>query len=205
METPKEQLMVFEKIENAKINEIFNLVDENIIVTPIEKEKIFKITGEGFSNLEAYHINNALFNFMNAETEESMLKIIEKSKLSDDKKNILKENLQIMKKRTSKDKIETLRAKSFLQDFGHPRVHSIGAFTEFRPISTNGKITDIVPSIIIKGIIHNPKDKENFLINFQMSLKEFEEMIKSFQEDALSFKEEITEFKEKFGADVIDE
>jgi len=205
MATPKEQLLVFEKIENSKINQMFNLVDESIIVTQIKKEKILKIIGEGFSNLEIYYINNALFNFVNIKTEEIILKIIENSELSNDKKNILKENFQAIKKSLSQDKISLLKSMSFLEDFGHPHVHTMGVYTEFRPLSKNGKIVKIIPSLIIKGSVHNPDNDKNILINFQMTLKEFEKIITEFQNDASVMKKEIAEFKEKFGDDIIDE
>jgi len=204
MATPKEQLMVFNKIENAKINEIFNLADENIIKTRIKKEKIHEIIGDKFDATELYYINNVLFNFVSNEKEKKLFTIIESSQLPDDKKNILKDNLQKIRKRTSKDKINRFEAESQIKELGHPHIHSIGAFTEFRPISNNGKIISIVPAMIIKGIIYNPDTEENLPINFQMSLKQFEKMIENFQKDASGFKEEIAEFREKFGSDIID-
>lgn len=205
MATPKEQLLVFEKIENNKINQIFNLVDENIVIVEIEKEKLSKIIGEGFTDSEIYYINNAFYNFANTKKVENMLTIIENSILSNDKKIILKENLQILQKRLSQNKISLLQAQSSLEQLGHPHVHTIGAFTEFRPLSQNGKIMKIIPSLIINGTMHSPDVNKNTSINFQMTLKEFEKMLKEFQNNVSVLKEEIAEFKEKFGDDIIDE
>lgn len=206
MDSPEEQLMIFEKIDDEKIRQLFDLVDETIVNKPLSMEKMVNILDLDLDESERKLINNTLFNFsINPGSSNSIVKIIEKSKLTSDKKQILKESLKSIQDKLPEDKLSFESTKSFLEDVGHPHLHTIGVTTEFRPISKDGKITKILPSLIVTGAMHNQSHiGSEQLLNFQIDIETFEKMLKDFQFSLETIKEEVKDFKLKFGEDIID-
>lgn len=207
MASPEKQLEVFGKIENEKIEQMFEMVDESIINNSIKKEKLVEIINRDLTNLEVKNINNTFYNFtLSRKYSDRIIELIEDSKITLEKQNILKKCFTTLLDRLSEKVITDNKNISYLKDFGHPHIHALDTVTEFRPLSDeDGKIIKLIPSIVFSGSTHNPDHTtDESPLNFQMNLKSVEELIKNLQETVKGLNNEIESFKEKFGDDIIE-
>lgn len=198
--------MAFSNFENSTIKTFFDSIDESIITDISKFQKNSPFFKEISSNKDKLKVSRVIINFLvNRNDPKFIFSAINESKLEEDKKNLLTNCFTDLKNKISEEKVDEFRFKEILKDAGHPHLHGFTYFTEFRPISkVDGKITKLVPSIIVTGTMHDAESDNEVQINFQTSLSDLENLMKEMQSTITIMTNEINFFKKVMGDDIID-
>ncbi len=203
MSNPQSELDVFDRISNEKIIELGDFFSDEISYKEPNLSKLEKILGNGFVIDDIPRLANAFYNFtIGKRNPEQIFKIIDTSKLDNDKKSMLRGIVKKIHNKTDLDKVSTSVTSRFLKSFGHPHIHGIDTVTEFRPISGDNGITKVIPSLIVSVHTHYSNIDETY--SFQLELKEVEKFIEKLSSGANSLKIEMQDLRDKFGDDIID-
>ena len=204
MADPSAQIAVFAKIPDDKILALADMLDESIILKPNIK-KIRKVAGPHLSESDAASIYTAFYNFFISQAApQRITHIVDTAPLEDQKKEVLGKALKIIHAKTNAQKISQMRSIAELDVAGHPHFHQLQVYTELRPISENGKITKMVPKLVISGILHEPNTHDDRPISAQMSSEEGRNLVEQISEQLEALETEVRFIKEKLGDDVID-
>lgn len=196
-------LSIFSVLTKDTISKIMNLLDENLVKDQRLTPKSDEIKKLGFTDAQLDDILECFFNFyVNIDNSDTIVGLINSSNIPENAKHLAKETFDEIKKRADKDKISTLENVTTLEDFGHPHLRNLTVVTEFRPLSKDGKIIKIVPSLVLAGETHTYREKSHEL-NFQMNIKAAEMLIKALTEEVQTLKNEIAIFKKQFGENIV--
>lgn len=197
---------VFARIDEERIERIFETVNESIMRKPLTKQMLDKITGHDLTNEDIDAINDKCVTFAMTANPDRLVTEIDKATISKDKQNTLKKCLISLKKRLPRETIKRELKIIRLHDFGHPHISHLEITSEFRPISTSeNEIIKIVQSIVFSGTLHNAGDHTNKIpINFQLDLEGTKMLVDDIQHVITHAENEARVFRDKFGDDIID-
>lgn len=197
---------VFARIDERRIEHIFETVNESIIRKPLTKHILDEITGQDLTNEDVDAINDRCVTFAMAVNPDRLVTAIDKAAISKDKRDTLKKCLISLKKKLSEKKIKRELKTMRLQDFGHPHISHLEITSEFRPVSNNeNEIVKIAQSIVFSGTLHSVGDHTNKIpINFQLDLEGAKMFVDDIQHVIVHAENEARIFRDKFGDDVID-
>lgn len=196
--------MVFENLPDAKILELANVLDESIIRKP-DLTKITGVVGEHLSEPDVVSVINVFYNFfINRASYQQMIRLIDATRLQEQKKDVLKQVLKNIHEKSDAQKVTQMKTIAELDVAGHPHFHQLRIYTEFRPVSDNGKITKLVPKLVVSGLVHEPNVHDDRTVLIQMDLEDGRKLAKEFSNQLEAFEAEIKFMKEKLGPDIID-
>ena len=205
MTDPSTDIATLSKLPEGQIRALADTIDESIIVRRIDRTKVDEIVGVKLSETEVSCINNVFYNFVvNHARPQTMTRMIDVAPLTEDKKNILKQVLKNLHERVDAQKVNQMQTMADLEVAGHPHLHQLTIYTELRPISNDGRITKMIPELVINGVLREPHTPNDRPISIQLDPTQARRLSKEVSNQLDSLDMEIRFIKEKMGDDVID-
>ena len=201
----QDDLGIVGKLPRETLFKIADLVDENII-TQGDITGIKDVLGD--TNVSAGTIVTVFHNIVTRKDHpKTFMGFVDStSNLTDKEKDTLREIMKKVHSKVDAGKITTNISANYLKVFGHVHMHrSAAAFsiaTEFRPISKDGKIIRMVPSLVMDMPLYDPREGDKS-VNFQMDLEDAEWFANLLNDNIEALKIEIQEMREKFGSEII--
>ena len=193
------------KLPNDKVRALANMMDESIIVRSPDRTKVDEIVGAGLSEAEFSCINRVFYNFVvNKASPQTIRRMIDATSLTEDEKNMLKQVLKNMHERLDAQKVDQMKAVADLGVVGHPHIHQLSIYTELRPISIGGRITKMIPKLVISGVLREPHTPNDRPISIQLDPTQARRLSKEVGDQLDAFETEIRFIKEKMGDDIVD-
>ena len=201
----QDDLGVVGKLPRETIFKIADLVDENII-TEGDIAGIKDVLGD--TNVSIRAIVRVFHNIARRkDNPKTFMEFVNTTNLTDKEKDALRDVMKKVHNKLDADKITTNMTALHLEVFGHMHMDRNSAIfpivTEFRPLSKNGKIIKMTPSLVVDIPLHDPREKDGKSINFHMDLEDAEWLADLLNRNIKTLKAEIQQIREKFGSDVI--
>ena len=173
MSRAQDDLDIVGKLSRETLFKIADLVDESII-TQRDVTGIQDILED--PNVSAMAITVFLNIVTRKDHPEIFMKFVDDaSNLTDKENDTLRDVVKKVHSKVDADKITTNVNANHLEVFGHMHMHiNMNAFfiaTEFRPISKDGKIIRMIPSLVVDMPIYDQHENNKY-VNFQMGLED---------------------------------
>ena len=202
---PSADIAALANLPNDKVRALADMIDESIIVRRPDRTKVDEIVGTGLSETEFYCITNVFYNFVvNKASPQTITRMIDATPLTEDKKTMLQQVLKNMHERLDAQKMEQMKTMADLKVAGHPHLHQLSIYTELRPISNDGRITKMIPKLIVNGVLREPYTSNDRPISIQLDPTQARRLSKEVSNQLDALDTEIRFIREKMGDDMID-
>lgn len=205
MANPSTDIAALANLPNDKVRALADMIDESIIVRRPDRTKVDEIVGTRLSETEFYCITNVFYNFVvNKVSPQTITRMIDVAPLTEDKKTMLQQVLKNMHERLDAQKMEQMQTMADLKVAGHPHLHQLSIYTELRPISNYGRITKMIPKLVINGVLREPHTFNDRPISIQLDPTQARRLSKEVSNQLDTLDTEIRFIREKMGDDMID-
>lgn len=205
MADPNADMAVLARLPDDKIHALADMLDESIIIRLPESAKIREIADTHLSESDVSCIINVFYNFFASQANpQPIIQMVDAASLQENKKNVLKEVLESIHKKIDTQKITQMQTIATLDVIGHPHFHRFDVYTELRPVSNDGKITKLIPKLVITGVLGEPHTHIDRTISIQMDPKEGHKLVKDITSQLEALETEVRFMQGKLGDDVVD-
>lgn len=162
-----------------------------------------EVTGDGFGRDELVHLAALYASFMTASTAGAWRDVADMSHLNADGWSLLEDVASRVAGKINPHKVDEyshLRASTL---YGHPHMHDIQAFTEFRPVSGGGEIARIVPYLVVDMSVHDVTGTDGGRIKIQLDMDDAKRLHDAIGDGMADLASQTAEMGKKFGGGVI--
>ena len=193
----------FEKLTREQAERLADLLDESIVCNLPSMDALRKATGPGFTDDELYGLTMLYAKFMHKIPNTTWQEAADRTALSADKRQIYADIAERVSAKADTAKLVEYSKLRTAIACGHPHIHSINIFTEFRPISSKDGITHLVPYLVVDGTVHDPSEDADRQLKLQLNPGTAKKLLKDIADGMDVLETQITEMRKKFGDDAV--
>lgn len=193
----------FEKLTREQAEGLAGLLNERILYEYPPLDALRKVAGPNFSDYELYELARLYATFMAKPRDTAWNEAAERAGLSADKRQTYAGVAEKMNGKIAAGKVQECLMLGAAMTYGHPQIHNIHIFTEFRPVSGENGIAHLVPYLVVDGTVHDPADDTDRQIKIQLNPNAAETLVKDITDGLGTLNAQIAEMREKFGEGVV--
>ena len=184
--------------------QLAEVLDEGLLIRSPDLEKMRAIAGPGFTDRDLVGLAVLYTELLaTAVSDDARRDVDSCTGLGDDKRPLLASVAEKMRSAADAGKIRENMALGSIRSYGHPHIHRLGVYTEFRPVSSEGAIRRLVPHLVVDGLTYKEGQAESQPIRFQMDPESAERFLDDMRSGIDALRAEIKEMRGKFGDDVV--
>lgn len=194
----------FEKLTREQAERLADLLDERVLYEYPPMDAMRDVVGSDFSDDDLYELAALYASFMRRLSDVTWPEDPNPAgDLSAAKRQLYEDIAERVTGKADAGKVREYSALSTAIFYGHPNIHEIKVFTEFRPVSGERGIAHLVPYLVVDGTVSDFTDGPNRQIKMQLDPIDAEKLAKDIKSGLKVLTAQIAEMEEKFGDDVV--
>lgn len=192
-------IKAFEKLAREQAERLADLLDERVLYERPPLDAMRKAAGPDFSDEDLYNLARLYASFMHKPRDTAWSEDAGRAGLSAGKRPLYADVAERVNGKADAGKVREYSALGTAMLYGHPHIHSLNIFTEFRPVSGENGIAHLVPYLVVDGTVHDPSDDADRQIKIQLNPSSAERLARDITSGLEVLTAQIAEMRERFG------
>ena len=193
----------FERLTREQAERLADLLDESAAYRLPSMDALREAAGPGFADDELYGLTMLYAKFMDKPPDTTWREAADRTSLSADKRQLYADIAEKVGAKADTAKLEEYSKLRTAIACGHPHIHSINIFTEFRPISGKGGIVHLVPYLVVDGTVHDASEGADRQLKLQLNPGTAKRLVRDIAGGMDVLDAQIAEMRRKFGDDAV--
>ena len=198
-------MRAFGRLSEEQAMQLAEVLDESLLIRSPDLEKMRAIAGSGFTDRDLVDLAVLYTELLATAVSDDARRDVDSCTGlgDDDKRPLLASVAEKMRGAADAGKIRENLALGSIRSYGHPHMHRLGVYTEFRPVSSGGAIRRLVPHLVVDGLAYKDGQAEGQPIRFQMDPESAERFLDDIKSGIDALRAEIKDMRGKFGDDAV--
>lgn len=194
---------VFEKLACEQAEGLAGLLGEGILYEFPPLDAVRKVVGPSLSDNELYELVSLYASFMTMPRDTAWSEAADRTGLAADKRKLYAAIAEKMNGKIAADRVQECLMLGTVMTYGHPHIHGVRIFTEFRPVSGKNGIVHLVPYLVVDGTVHDPAEGTDKQFKIQIKPNAAKMLADNITASLGIMTAQIAEMREKFGDGVV--
>lgn len=197
-------IRTFRRLSREQAEKLASVFDEGLLLRRPDIERMREITGTSFSDKDLTSLASLyLYLLMTKISDVARRDVESDAGLDPDEHSLLVSIAKKMRGAIDANKMTDNLLLNNIRRLGHPNIVRLDVYTEFRPLSENGKIKKVVPYLVVDGTVRTGRDATRQPIKFQINRAAARHLAENLQSAIDALEDEIADMRNKFGEDVV--